>query len=155
MWTVQNDHDERGYTQGIPTTHELGRTWITSCSHVGAISCDSRGDTALTRPRFMVISNTKWEVNMTRKYRVASSATTPKILGAPNVGILDRIAREIISENARKSGTYSFSRVSVIPAKFNDSWAPYKSAMLMHATNRLLCSTKAQIRYASRGTSGV
>ena len=103
----------------------------------------------------MVISNTKWEVNMTRKYRVASSATTPKILGAPNAGILDRIARVIISENARKSGAYSFSRISVIPTKFNDSWAPYKSAMLMHATNRLLCSTNAQIRYASRGTSGM
>ena len=58
---------------------------------------------ALTRPRFKVISSTKWEVNITRKYRVASSAMAFKIVGTLSPRASDVAAMKMIKENARKS----------------------------------------------------
>ena len=75
------------------------------------VDCSS-GEAAavLTRPRFRVISSTKWEVNITRKYRVASSAMVPKIVGILSPGVVHRVAKKIVSENASRSG------VSIVPA---------------------------------------
>lgn len=53
--------------------------------------------------------NTKWEVNMIRKYRVASSAMVPKIVGILNPGMPDVFARKMMKENARESVLYAWS----------------------------------------------
>ena len=60
----------------------------------------------LTRPRARVISSTKWEVNIIRKYHVASSAMVPRMLGNLNFSVFDLIAKKMINENARKSGVH-------------------------------------------------
>lgn len=57
----------------------------------------------LTRPRFRVISRIKWEVNITRKYRVASSAMLLKIVGILVPCPSAFTAKKTITENARKS----------------------------------------------------
>jgi hypothetical protein len=67
----------------------------------------------LTRPRFRVISRTKWEVNITRKYRVASSAMVLKTIGILSPHASDFIARTTITENARRSDPCAFSAESV------------------------------------------
>jgi len=48
---------------------------------------------ALTRPRVKVISSTKCEVNMIRKYHVASSAMALRMLGTLSFDIFDLVAR--------------------------------------------------------------
>lgn len=48
---------------------------------------------ALTRPRFNVNTSTKWEVNITRKYHVASSAIVSKMVGTLRPGTLDFFAK--------------------------------------------------------------
>ena len=58
---------------------------------------------ALTRPSARVMVRTKWEVNITIKYRVASCAMIPRIPGTLNPGALDAAAMKIINENARES----------------------------------------------------
>ena len=58
----------------------------------------------LTRPKYRVIARTKWEVKMTMKYSIASTAIVsnmPRIL-CPEA--LDLVNKYIINENARKSG---------------------------------------------------
>ena len=62
-----------------------------------------RGWFTLTRPRSRVISSTKWEVNMTRKYRIASSAIVPKRLGILSFFASDFEAKKTINVKARKS----------------------------------------------------
>lgn len=57
----------------------------------------------LTRPRFRVITSTKWEVNMSRKYRVASSATVSKIVGTLSAAVLVLFAKKIIDKKAKES----------------------------------------------------
>jgi len=61
---------------------------------------------ALTRPRVRVISSTKWELNMTRKYHVASCAIVSRRVGPLRFDALDFAAKKVINENARKSGVY-------------------------------------------------
>lgn len=46
----------------------------------------------------------RWEAKMTKKNRVASIAIVLKRGGTLRPGILDLAAKNIISENARKSG---------------------------------------------------
>jgi len=71
------------------------------------IGCVERGGAVtLTRPRVRVISSTKWEVNIKKKYNVESSAMVFRILGSLPLVPLVIIARESINENARKSGAY-------------------------------------------------
>jgi hypothetical protein len=70
---------------------------------------------ALTRPRFRVNTSTKWEVNITRKYHVASSAMLSKIVGTLSPGTLDFLAEKIINENARESDVYISSAASALP----------------------------------------
>ena len=65
---------------------------------------------ALTRPRFRVISRTKWEVNITRKYSVASSAMVFKIDGILSPCTSDLMAKKTINKNARRSGSFTFLR---------------------------------------------
>ena len=48
-------------------------------------------------------------MNITRKYRVASSAIVSRIEGILNLDDLDVIAKKIVNENARKSGLYASS----------------------------------------------
>ena len=67
---------------------------------------------ALTRPRSKVISSTKWEVKITRKYHTASSATVPIIVGILRLPAPHLNAKNVINENARKSGIYVTSGVS-------------------------------------------
>jgi len=72
-----------------------GRSWIDSWrgTHWASFSAVGRGAVALTRPRIRVISSTKWEVNITRKYRVASSAMVPRMVGILSDDAFDRIAK--------------------------------------------------------------
>lgn len=58
---------------------------------------------ARTRPRIRDISRTRWEVNITRKYRVASLAMISKRFGILGPDSFDVITRKIVNENARKS----------------------------------------------------
>ena len=58
----------------------------------------------LTRPRFRVISTTTWEVAITRKYRVASSAIVLKSVGTLRPFVPDLAAKKTINKNARESG---------------------------------------------------
>ena len=58
---------------------------------------------ALTLPKIKVISSTKWELNMTRKYHVASWAMVPRIVGPLIFDVPDFAAKKVINENARKS----------------------------------------------------
>ena len=71
---------------------------------------------ALTRPRFRVNTRTKWEVNITRKYHVASSAMLSKIVGALSPSTLDLLAEKIINEKARESDVQTLSAASVAPS---------------------------------------
>ena len=61
-----------------------------------------------------VISSTRWEVNITRKYRMASLAMTSKRLGNPSPGIFDFFAKKITSENARQSEVCIYSAGSAV-----------------------------------------
>jgi len=58
---------------------------------------------ALTRPTVRVISSTRWALNITRKYHVASSAMVPRMLGTLSSEAFDFAAKKVINENARKS----------------------------------------------------
>ena len=58
---------------------------------------------ALTRQRIRVISSTKCEVNITKKYRVASSKTVLNIPGTLGSSVFDRLAKKNVNKNARKS----------------------------------------------------
>ena len=58
----------------------------------------------LTRPRFKVISTTKWELAITRKYRVASSAMVLRIVGTLSPRVPDFAAKKMIDSKARESG---------------------------------------------------
>ena len=62
-----------------------------------------RETVALTRASPKVISSTKWEVNITKKYRVASSAMFFKMVGILSPLASDTAAKKIIDQNARKS----------------------------------------------------
>ena len=66
---------------------------------------------ALTRPRVNVISSTKWELNITRKYHVASSAMVSRMLGTLIFDTFDLAAKKVINKNARKSGVRIAARV--------------------------------------------
>ena len=60
----------------------------------------------LTRPGVRVISSTKWELNITRKYHVASCAMVPRSVGPLIFDVPDFATKKVINENARKSGVY-------------------------------------------------
>lgn len=62
----------------------------------------NREETALTRPRVKVISSTKCEVKMTRKYSVASSMMVFKMPVTSNP-VFDLLARKMINKNVRES----------------------------------------------------
>lgn len=76
-------------------TYAAGRSWIDSWRGTYWVSLGAvgKGAVALTRPRIRVISSTKWEVNITRKYHVASSAMVPKMVGILTDDAFDRIAK--------------------------------------------------------------
>jgi len=59
--------------------------------------------------RFRVITSTKWEVNMTRKYRVASSTMVPKMPGTLGPTVFDFFAKKMINKNARESDLCALS----------------------------------------------
>lgn len=74
------------------------------------IGCVERGEkVTLTRPRPMVISSTKWEVNMTKKYNAESSAMDFRMFGRLPLVFFITIVKKIINENAKKSGAYDGS----------------------------------------------
>jgi hypothetical protein len=63
----------------------------------------------LTCPRIRVISNIKWEVNITKKYSTESSAMVLRIVGILSFIAFDSlIARTMINENVRKSNIYAY-----------------------------------------------
>ena len=80
---------------------------------MNVVGYSRRGAVVLTRPRVRVISSTKWEVNMTKKYRVESSAIAPRMVGIIADDFFDFIAKKTINENARKSGACISSDGSV------------------------------------------
>ena len=49
------------------------------------------------------MTSTKWEVNITRKYRVASSTMVPKMPVTFDPSAFDFFARKMIKKNARES----------------------------------------------------
>ena len=67
----------------------------------------------------MVTPSTKWAVNITKKYIVASSATVSKIVGTLNPATLrqDRAVKNKMNKNAEESNTHIVSRVSDIQFK--------------------------------------
>jgi hypothetical protein len=62
------------------------------------------GAIARTRPKTRVIVSTKWEVNITMKYNVASAAMVPRMVGILSLVAPDLDARKTINENASRSG---------------------------------------------------
>ena len=77
-----------------------------------SVAVEKGAAVALTRPRVRVISSTKWELNITRKYRVASSAIVRRMFGILSVDAFDFAAKKMINENASKSGRYVSSKGS-------------------------------------------
>jgi hypothetical protein len=63
----------------------------------------------LTRSRFKVISSTKCEVKITKKYRVASCVIVPRIVGTLIPGTFDRIAKYTVNANANASKVQTVS----------------------------------------------
>ena len=55
----------------------------------------------------------KWEVNITRKYNVASIVITFKILGISSPCVFDAFAKNMINANVRNSGTCALLTGSV------------------------------------------
>ena len=113
---------------------------------------------ALTRPRVKVISSAKWEVNMTMKYHVASSAMVARMVGTLRSAAFDFTARKVINENARKSCAHITTRVSrkerhQVQVRGNPD-SPYKSRMVVYAISMSLCRMIIHRRYASRGIGG-
>jgi len=111
----------------------------------------------LTRPRVRAISNTKWELNMIRKYHVASSAMVLRMLGTPRCDTFD-FTKKVINENARKSSVHIAVRVSrnehhQVQVRGNHD-VPYKSRVLVYVISRGLCRETIHRRYASRGIGG-
>ena len=115
---------------------------------------------ALTRPRVRVISSTKWELNITRKYHVASWAMAPRRVGPLIFDALDFPVKNMINENARKSGMYISPQGSVemnaiiVASSGHYPDAPYNSRILVYAICRALCCSTIHRRYASRGIGG-
>ena len=60
-----------------------------------------------------VISSTKWELNIARKYHVASWAMVPRRVGLLIFDVPDFATKKLINENARKSGVYISPQGSV------------------------------------------
>ena len=123
------------------------------------ISHNSRGGKApLARPKIMVITSTKWEENMTRKYLVASSAIVPKMGGTlvPDGTIWPhRVVESSINENARESEELIGGEVRTISPRFEiPAHAPYNKEMLVYAISRVLCGAKTHTRNASMGICG-
>ena len=69
----------------------------------------------LTFPKDSAASSTKWEVNMKRKYRAASSAIVFKITEVLSPVFLDRVTKKMVNEKAKKSAVSTFSAGSVPP----------------------------------------
>ena len=70
---------------------------------------------ALTLPRFRVKTKTKWEVNIMRKYQVASSAIVSQIIRTLRIAALDFFARKMNNEKARRSDVCMLPTESVSP----------------------------------------
>lgn len=69
------------------------------------INCNQEiGAVVRTRPKTRVIVSTKWEVNITMKYNVASAAMVPRMVGILSLVAPDLDARKTINENASRSG---------------------------------------------------
>jgi hypothetical protein len=116
------------------------------------IAVETGGAVALrARPKTRVISNTKWEQNMTRKYRVTSSAMVPKMLGTLSPGVFDLTAKKMINENARKYSVHVLPDRSV---EMNTTNVPYKSEIPAYAITGALCCTNIHRRYVSNGIGG-
>lgn len=60
-------------------------------------------------PKDSAASSTKWEVNMKRKYRAASSAIVFKITEVLSPVFLDRVTKKMVNEKAKKSAVSTFS----------------------------------------------
>ena len=76
-----------------------------------------RETATLTRPRFRVITSTKWEVNITMKYHVASFAMVSKSVVTRKPGTFDLLAHKVTIENARMSGACIVSSANGIRPK--------------------------------------
>ena len=59
---------------------------------------------SLTRPKDSTMASAKWEVNIKRKYRVASSAIVFNIAESLWPPFFDRDMKKMVNEKARKSG---------------------------------------------------
>ena len=63
----------------------------------------------LTLPKDSAASSTKWEVNIKRKYRVASSAIVLRIAEVLSPAFFDRITKRMVNVKAKKSEVSTFS----------------------------------------------
>ena len=121
------------------TTYVAGRSWIDGwidTQWVLLVAVGRGGAVTLTRPRIRVISSTKWEVNITRKYHVASSTTILRMLGKLSFGASDLIAKKTINKNARESGVYTSPDGSV---EINMAFFKCRRILTHHRRGRSLC----------------
>ena len=94
-------------------TYGPGRSWIDSLinKHETIFDAVRREDViVLTRPRARVISNTKWEVNITRKYQIAPSVMILENSGSFSPCAFAFVAKNIMTKNARESDTHIASQ---------------------------------------------
>ena len=96
----------------------------------------------LTRPRVRVISNTKWEVNITRKYQVAPSAMILESTGSLSPCAFVFIAKNIIATNARESIYTSSHKINRIQGRAKDQWFKRTKAERDAGICNLQCSTR-------------
>jgi len=119
------------------TTYVAGRSWIDGWGEdaldvIGGV--ESGGTATLTRPRVRVISSTKWEVNIIKKYKVESSAMVFRIFGSLPLVSFVVIAKKIINENASKSGAYDGS------VEINIACSKGRVILTHHRRGRGLCT---------------
>lgn len=86
-------------------TYEAGRSCMAYWRHILGVICRSPAEktTVLTRANMRVVMITRWEVNITRKYHVASSTIVPRILETSSPCFFDVLAKKTIKENVRNS----------------------------------------------------
>ena len=124
--------------RGQFVTYKIGRRRSESWIHARwmLLIAIQRGTIALTRWGDKPSTSTKWEVNTTRRYNIASSAIVIKVDGILSLGVLDRIAEKTINENARRSDAQIISAISVPSPRYKVIYTYHRKGRCLH-TRRL------------------
>lgn len=79
------------------------------------VSCSLEREAAvLTLPRFSVITNAKWEENISRKYNLEPPSIVSRMDVTLCLSAFDLFAQEMINKNARQSDLCVVGRVSTV-----------------------------------------